>query len=65
MPGTLPKCSVSEAGSRMAMAVSQTFSDLLVSFMPRPMILSLCTNTHPTGVSSVESASSACTEIQQ
>lgn len=36
------------------------FKVLLVAFMPRPMILPLCTKTQPTGVSSVARASSAC-----
>ena len=37
----------------------RTFRDLFVSFMPRAIILLLCTKTHPTGVSSDSRAFSA------
>lgn len=46
-------------GDHSLVAGGHTFSEAFVPLIPRPMILPLCTNTQPTGVSSDDKASSA------
>lgn len=54
------KCDTGKDGLLIGSAkLVLAFILLFVSFMPLPMTSPLCTNTHPTGVSSLDSASSA------